>query len=488
MAEPIIMPRQGLSVESCILTEWKKDVGDEIKKGDVVFTFETDKSTFEREAETEGILLARFFEAGEEVEVLTNVGVVGREGEDVSDFRPDEQQEEPAAKKEETEADDTAEKKEHPAQKKPAPKEKPAEKRVTDSGPEISEQLEETSGQPEAQAEEIFISPRAQRRAEKLQVDYKMARPTGPENRIITRDIEQLAEEGPVFTPAAKEMYEDRDIQLSPGQIKGTGPGGKVTTSDLEHFISASPAVEQQPERTEKIPSELEYEDLELTNIRQNIADTMYRSLQESAQLTLDSSFDASEILAYRNKVKEGAEELGLEDISLNSLILFTVARTLDNFDRLNAHFVDDKIRQFKNVHLGMAVDTERGLMAPTIFRANLKTLSQINREAKKRSEECRSGSISPDYLKNASFTVTNLGALGIESFTPILNPPQVGILGINTIEHKIKKEGSNEPETYPAMGLSLTFDHRALDGAPAARFLQQLSRNLENFSLLLAR
>jgi pyruvate dehydrogenase E2 component (dihydrolipoamide acetyltransferase) len=151
----------------------------------------------------------------------------------------------------------------------------------------------------------------------------------------------------------------------------------------------------------------------------------------------------------------------------------------------LNAHFLGDRIRCFTNVHIGVAVDTERGLLVPTIFNADLKNLNEISVEMKSLSLECRSGTISPDRLKGASFTITNLGIFDIESFTPILNPPQTGILGVNNIIQRIKEVNGNHV-FYPAMGLSLTFDHRAVDGAPAAGFLKELRLNLENFSVLI--
>jgi pyruvate dehydrogenase E2 component (dihydrolipoamide acetyltransferase) len=141
----------------------------------------------------------------------------------------------------------------------------------------------------------------------------------------------------------------------------------------------------------------------------------------------------------------------------------------------------------FNQVNLGVAVDTERGLMVPTIFQADRMSLNEISAELKKLSEECQKGTINPDLLKGGSFTISNLGTMDIESFTPVLNPPQTGILGVCSIVQRVK-EVKGEYVYYPAMGLSLTFDHRALDGAPAARFLQGLKANLENFSVLLAK
>lgn len=450
MATPVIMPRQGLSVESCVLTEWKKEVGDRVEKGDVLFTYETDKATFEEESEVEGVFLAKFFEEGDDVPVLTNVCVIGEEGESIDEFNP---HQEGTPGEEETEgeaAQPTAEEIEE---------EKVEVTETTDTGDDI-----------------IKISPRARRLAEKNNLDYRHATPTGPGGRIIERDMEKLLAEGPVFTPAAKEGYGDMPAREG---ITGTGLGGRVTTADLEKAGQA--------EVEEKTVAEPEFEDVKLTNIRKIIAESMHHSLVSTAQLTLNTSFDATNILSFRKQVKENREELSLENITINDMILFAVSRTLLNHKDLNAHFLDDKMRIFKDVHLGVAVDTERGLMVPTIFEANRKTLNQISREVKARIEECRTGSINPDYLQGATFTVTNLGTLDIESFTPVLNPPQTGILGVNTIVQRVK-EVDGELVYYPAMGLSLTFDHRAIDGAPAARFLKELKTNLENFSIIMAK
>ena len=170
-------------------------------------------------------------------------------------------------------------------------------------------------------------------------------------------------------------------------------------------------------------------------------------------------------------------------------MILFAVAKTVGHHKYLNAHYLDDSetMRFFNVVNLGLAVDTERGLMVPTIFGADKMSLNDIALEAKKLAKDAQSGTISPDYLRGASFTVTNLGSMGIESFTPVINPPQTGILGVDNITRRIKQVGGQDV-FYSAMGLSLTFDHRAIDGAPAAKFLKELCTNLENFDLLMAK
>ena len=178
-----------------------------------------------------------------------------------------------------------------------------------------------------------------------------------------------------------------------------------------------------------------------------------------------------------------------MEKITLNDIILYAVSRTLANpdFRALNANLLSgDQMKYYRHVNLGVAVDTDRGLMVPTIFKADTLSLKEISQTAKKLASECKAGTINPDLLRDGSFTVTNLGSLGIESFTPVINPPQTGILGVNTIVNRVR-EVNGQLALYPAMTLSLTYDHRALDGAPASRFLHALCQNLENITLLLA-
>ena len=219
--------------------------------------------------------------------------------------------------------------------------------------------------------------------------------------------------------------------------------------------------------------------------MRKIIADSMHNSLTTMAQLTHHSSFDASSIIAYRKELK-AAESLELPGITYNDLILYAVSRVLKRHPVLNAHWMDDKIRYFDHVHLGMAVDTPRGLLVPTIFNADTKSLAEIAKETKELAAAAQGGSISPDLLSGATFTVSNLGTLDIEMFTPVINPPQTGILGVDCMVDRVRMADGNI-SVYPAMGLSLTYDHRAMDGAPASRFLKELKTVLEHFSALLA-
>ena len=458
MATPIIMPRQGQSVESCIIAKWYKKKGDPVKAGDILFSYETDKAAFDEEAKLDGVVLEIFCGEGDDVPVLTNVCVIGNPGESFAEFGPT-------------------------SIVAPSPDCKPNLTAVETGDRANTMEIASLPATPlpaDALLGEhpIKISPRARNLAQKTGVDYRFSTPTGPGGRIIERDIQALLTNGPKSTYATKAASPKTNLPEC-----GSGLGGRVTTGDLGRVC------EFPGSRPNQSPSPLtgEYHEVKLSNIRKMIARTMHDSLATSAQLTLNASFNAGEILAYRKKLKENKYQPDLTNITINDIILYAVSRVLLSHWALNAHLYDEKILFFNQVNLGVAVDTERGLMVPTIFAANTLSLEEISKGVKKLAEECQKGSISPDLLQGGTFTVTNLGTLGIESFTPVLNPPQTGILGVNTIVYQ-PQESKGVISLYPSIGLSLTFDHRALDGAPAARFLQELKNYLENFSILLAR
>ena len=437
------MPRQGQSVESCIITAWNKKVGDTVEKGDILFSYETDKSSFDEAAPESGKILAIFHEEGDDVPCLENVCVIGNDGEDFAQFAPA-AEEAPAAVAETTEA-------------------------VSVAAPTV-----EAVAPVAATVANGAISPRAKALAEKTNADLLKASPTGPNGRIIERDVQSLVDRGLTVSGAASASYTSA--------VEGTGINGKVMLADLSAPVAApAEAVASAPVA--------EYVDEKLPNIRKVIAKSMHASLSNMAQLTLNSSFDATKLMALRSSLKAGAEKLGLANITLNDMVLYAVSRVILNHRTLNAHYLDDSntMRFFNTVNLGIAVDTDRGLLVPTLFHAEKLTLNELSKNAKTIITDAQKGTINPDYLKGASFTITNLGSLGIESFTPVINPPQTAILGVDTITKRIK-EVNGEDVVYPAMGLSLTFDHRALDGAPAAKFLKELCFALENFDLLLTK
>ena len=435
------MPRQGQSVESCVITEWQKQKGDSVKVGDILFSYETDKSSFDEKSEVEGTLLEILAAAGDDVPCLETVCIIGNPGEDISALIP--------AKAEAGAAAPAA----APTAETPAP----AAETTAEAAP--------TATAAPVDGDRLRISPRARNLALRTGADLSQAEPTGPMGRIIERDVNSLLDAGKTTTTEQVESY-----LANPAAYKA--PAAEPQQSDK----AVVPTVEA--------PAKAAYTDVKVTNIRRVIAKSMHASLSNMAQLTLNSSFDATELLDYRAKVKASGEALGMANITLNDMVLFAVAKTLMNHKECNAHWMDNFIRVFENVNLGIAVDTDRGLMVPTLPAAETLTLNELSVAAKALIKETQSGSISPDKLAGASFTVTNLGSLGVESFTPVINPPQVAILGVDCVTYRLKEDGT----TYPAMGLSLTFDHRALDGAPSARFLKDLSAALEHFSLTLAK
>jgi len=451
-ANPVIMPRQGQSVESCIISNWAKKVGDNVSIGDILFTYETDKATFDEESKFDGTLLAIFFKEGDDVPCLTNVCVIGKQGEGFEEFNPN------------NSADETQN----------------AQVEVIASAQPLNTATVAVSSV--NQDGRLMISPRAKVLAAKAGVNPKFAVGNGPYGRIVENDIRNLIANGPSATFAAS-SYADKDSA-------NTGIGGKISVNDLNAPAQKASDAQQAAQVSTSLVTtaiEAEYEDVKVPNIRKFIAKSMQQSLATMAQLTLNSSFDATSILAFRKQLKDGKDRLGLENITLNDIIIYAVSRTILNHKDINAHFLDDKMRYFKNASIGVAVDTARGLMVPTLLNANLKSLNSIAKEAKKLAGDAQNGTINPDLLKGATFTITNLGTLGIESFTPVINPPQTAILGVNTLVTRVR-EVNGTLSTYSSMPLSLTFDHRALDGAPAAKFLQDLIKNLENFTLLLSK
>lgn len=450
-ANPVIMPRQGQSVESCIISKWNVKVGDKVKVGDNLFTYETDKATFDEESKFEGTVLAIFFGEGDDVPCLTNVCVIGAPGDSYAEFDPS--------------ASAAAE---APA---PQPQEAAAPSQPISSAPVQA---------PAAAADgKRFISPRARALAERTGVNPAFLAGSGPYGRIVEQDVRAFIAAGGNTTYAAEAFAKDG--------MSGSGFAGKISVSDLN--APQAPAKEAAPASVPAAPAaaDADFEDVKIPNIRKVISRSMHTSLSTMAQLTLNASFDATNILEFRKQIKENKEKLGLNNITINDIIIFAVSRTILAHKDLNANFINDgtTMRYFKNAHIGVAVDTPRGLMVPTLRDANLKSLNEISIEAKKLATDAQAGTINPDLLKGGTFTITNLGTMGIESFTPVINPPQTGILGVNTLETRVKNVGG-EPKMYQAMTLSLTFDHRALDGAPAARFLQELCKNLENFTMLL--
>jgi pyruvate dehydrogenase E2 component (dihydrolipoamide acetyltransferase) len=408
MAIPVIMPRQGQSVETCIITKWFKQKGDAVKTGDLLFSYETDKAAFDVESPADGTILEIFYSDGAEVPVLVNVAVLGNAGESVESFSQ-------AISKETGKSEKV--------------------KEPSDSG-----KSDATVSKPEAVKEtgdlKIRISPRAKRYAEKNGLNFY--------------------------------------------NIQGSGPNGRIVCSDIEKVLSSSGVLDR-----EVIKTTDEFTEQPLSNVRKLIAKAMHSSLQNSAQLTHHMSADVRNILEARRKIKNEIQSgKKQQDITLNDMICWCVIRALGKFPEVNSHFLGDRKKIFNKIHLGIAVDTQRGLMVPAIRNADEMDLVKLSMELKSVAEECRKGSINPELIQStsATFTVSNLGNYGVEMFTPVINLPQSAILGVCTIINRPADLGNSTFGFVPYIGLSLTYDHRSVDGGPATLFLKEIKEQIEKF------
>ena len=455
MAEHIQMPKLGNSVESCIIVEWMVKPGDTVKTGDVLCVAETDKAAVDVEAKQEGVVLALLAEEGDEVPVYAPIAVLGEEGEN---FDPGSA----AAFGGKTEAAFEAAEKDEVAS-------------VTKSA--VPDMAAEPIEMRAPEGEVHGVSPRAKNLASKKYVDPLSLSGTGPGGRVIERDVAKAAALRVPISPAAADMAAKKGMSIPDS---GSGIGGRVLASDLTEQGQPSgdiPAAALTPGEITEIP---------VKGMRRIIADTMLTSLATTAQFTAHSSADATKLLELRKRFKESGSSMGLEGVTLNDLAIFAVVKTIKSFPNMNAHFSGGTVKQFPFVHMGIAVDTDRGLMVPVLRNADRLSLKGISDEAKKIYASINSNSISPDDLSGSTFTVTNLGSLGVQRFTPVLNIPEVAILGICSIEQKPVLINGDIVHR-PHIGFSLTVNHQIIDGAPAARFLKVLGENIKNIDLLLS-
>ncbi len=447
MAVVVVMPKQGQSVESCIITEILKKKGDAVKKGDILFTYETDKASFEEESPADGVVLECLYNDGDEVLVLENMMVIGQPGEEYVALIGGNAPAAPKAEMPETFAANN----------------------ITQSGSSITETV--TIRSVEGLESGSNISPRARILASREAVSISQIQGTGPKGRIVERDIEKVLENQPKLTPLARKIAAESGLQP---QGTGSGLAGTAKSTDLLSSLTNETDV-------------LDYNDKKISNMRKIIAKSMHASLQNSAQLTHHLGADARRILELRKQVKSAMEAGKIAtNITLNDMVCFAVIKALKKFPNVNSHFLGDTMRLFNKIHLALAVDTDRGLMVPVVRNADDLSISGLANQFKEIANACRKGSINPELLsaEAATFTVSNLGNYGVEMFTPVINLPQTAILGVNTIVPRPKDLGDGVYAFVPYIGLSLTYDHRALDGGEATRFVKQIAVEIENLEL----
>ena len=453
MAVVVILPKQGQSVESCIITEIKKKKGDIVKKGDILFSYETDKASFEEESPADGAVLECFYKDGDEVPVLLNMMVIGQPGEDYAALLGDSA---PAASAPVAAVPQTG---------------APIVAEPVATAPAVAAEIVSgaVSAVAPAKASASFVSPRAKNLAATEALDAAQLVGSGPNGRVIEKDVQAALENRPKLTPLAKKMAAEQGVQPT----SGSGLAGMAKSTDLQ-----PPA---------NVVYGLDFEDKKLSNMRKLIAKAMHFSLQNSAQLTHHLGADARRMMELRKKIKLAMDAGTLTtNITLNDMVCFAVIKALKKFPNVNSHFLGDSLRVFNKVHLGLAVDTERGLMVPAVRNADDLSILGLANQLKEVAGACRKGAIAPELLsaEAATFTVSNLGAYGVEMFPPVINLPQSAILGVNTIVPRPKDLGDGVYAFVPYIGLSLTYDHRSLDGGEATRFLKQIAIEIETLEL----
>jgi len=319
------------------------------------------------------------------------------------------------------------------------------------------------------------VVPAARRLAQERGIDLAQVLGTGPGGRILLDDVHTAlaarstappasAEVAVQVTPAARHLARQHGIDLR--TVQGSGPRGRIVIEDVQKVLAA-------PAQTMAQPAQV----VPIKGMRQTIATRMLQSLQSTAQVTLTTEVDVTEAMTLRAGLARQWPESGLSPLHL---VLKATARALKEHPRMNAIQKEHTVELVPEIHIGVAVSLDEGLLVPTIRRADTKPLAEIARESRDLAARARQGHASYEEVTGGTFTITNLGAYGIDAFTPIINPPQVGILGMGrVIEKPAVYQGAITGRSM--LYLSLTFDHRVIDGAPAAAFLHALKGHLED-------
>ena len=432
----VVMPKLGLIMTEAQLLEWHKADQEWVEQGETLFSLESEKSVIEIEAPASGhvrILVPQ----GETVPVMTPVAMIDAEGADLGPITLDDT---PPPQREETHLES-----------------------------------ELVSGPKEHQTFKMLrASPKARYLAHQQGLSLIGLTGSGPRGMIVSADLSKAAATtapadsapGVKATPVARKMAKECGIDLA--TITGTGPGGRITRDDVSNEIAQ--LVQGTPEAVPEVSS-----GLALDGLRGVIAERLSTSWNERPQVTLLTEVDATNVVATRKKMAEEGKK-----VSYNSFIVRASAKALEEQPHVNVYLTQSGLKQLEGINVGMAVDTDRGLMVPVLHDANQKSLHTIDDELSDLVERTLSSKLLPDEYTGGTFTITNLGAFGVDSFTPIINPPEVAILGVGRIKPKAVAI-ERELVVRDMLSLSLSFDHRLIDGAPAARFLQRIAELIEN-------
>jgi pyruvate dehydrogenase E2 component (dihydrolipoamide acetyltransferase) len=441
MATEVLVPPLGQTVDTVTLITWYKAEGETVAQGDPLFSIETDKATLDIEAPASGVLQEVTAQPGDEVKVLTPVALIAAPDEAVA-----------------------------------GPEPLPSPGRIA---PEPSVADRETGKRPRGDGRgRIFISPRARRLAEEHSIPLEALEASGPEGAVVERDVRAFLDTrpGPLITPVARRIAEENDLDLQ--GLAGSGPGGRVTRDDVLRALATA----RQFPGSVSTPAEVNkaIETIPLRSVRAVIADRMLRSATDAAQVTLTAEADATALVELRDQLAHDGV-----DVSYNDLFLYILGRALTEHPLLNASLEGDAVKVWGRIHIGLAVDTERGLLVPVVRDVDRKGLHRLSEETLSLVDRARAGQCTPDELSGGTFTVTNLGMYGIDAFTPLINLPECAVLGVGRIKRQPMMVDA-EVVGRDMVWLSLTFDHRLVDGGPAARFLQRVVQLVERPHLLI--
>lgn len=433
MAYEILMPKLGLTMTEGTVEEWKFREGDYVKKGDALFSVSTDKLTNDVESEAEGVLLKILLPAGETAPCKAVVGYLGQEGESVpGGTKPDEGTAEP--------------------QTETAPAAKPGHER--------------RSGEP------VIASPAAKKLAREKRIELSLVEGTGPKGRITLEDVEKFlkaeAEKLPVKTsPTAAKLAAELGVDTTT-----LGVEGRVMKADVL-AAAESAGVGRVPESNELPP-------VRVNSLRRSIAANMLNSWHTSPRVVYTMPVDCTAMKALRAQLKaRGAA------VSYNHIIMKVAAKALTEFPDMNARFADNSLIRYRHVNMGLAVAKNDGLIVPNVKQCEEKSLSEIAQATERLIEAVRSGSITMEDITGGTFTITNLGNYGVTYFSPIINQPELAILGVCAMaDTPVVRDG--EVVIRPMMNLCLSADHRVIDGVMGAAFLKRVCELLENPCLLL--
>lgn len=445
MAEKVLMPKLGLTMTEGTIEEWKKKEGDEVKKGEILFSVATDKLTNDIEAEADGVLLKILVGEGEVVPCKEVIAWIGAPGETV-----------------------------------PGAGSAPAVSADASAPEAVSAAPAQSASAAKQDGGFVPAMPYARKLAKEKGIDLGLVPASGARGYVTSKDVLSYvpaAAEAPASevkaSPLAEKVASDIGIDLASVKARH---GGRVLAEDIYAYLE-----ETREKAEEEIPSNPLEEVRKMSGMRKAIAKNMLASVQTSPTVTFNLAVDMSEMKKYREMLK--AKEI---KVSYNDLVVKFVAKALTEFPILNASVDGNSIILKHYVNMGVAVAIDDGLLVPNIKDCDKKSLTEIHDEVKTFAEQARSGKLPMEALKGGTFTITNLGMYGIDSFTPIINQPEVAILGLTTMEDKaVVRNG--EIVIRPMMTLSLTADHRIIDGATAAEFLQRVKNLLENPALMLA-